>query len=214
MADEAQRQEARRLLALATAATTPQTQRLLIAAAIGAVFERPPVIVGGTAEEHWLSEESRPTDIDLCPRPSARDLLELSGLGFSREGRHWVHPDLIHGVEFPGTGDDIHRTVEVEVGGSRVRVIGLDDLYLDRLRQATASETARFSQRLDSLIAMSAIWGTNLDGEYITGEIKVIQRIEPQVGLAMEVMQRRVAREVRHRLAERRAGELRRPGPG
>ena len=209
MAGDAQRKEARRLLTLASSAKEPQTQRLLLAAAIGAVFERVPVVVGGAAEEHWLSEESRPTDLDLCPPPSRHDLRELSLLGFTREGRHWVHDEVLHGVEFPGSSDDIHRTVDVEIGGGRVRIIGLDDLYLDRLRQSTASETARSSQRLDSLIAISALWGASLDLGYIDSQVNAITATEPPVGRAMQVMQRRVNREVRHRLAEVRARELR-----
>ena len=209
VADEAQRKEARRLLGLSSAAKKPQRQRLLLAAAIGAVFERLPVVVGGAAEEHWLSEESRPTDLDLCPSPSRQDLRELALLGFTREGRHWVHDEVVHGVEFPGSGEDIHRTIDVEVGGGKVRIIGLEDLYLDRLRQSTASETARFSQRLDSLIAISALWGSNLDRGYIDRQVEAITAIEPQVGRSMRMMQRRVNREARHRLAEVRARELR-----
>jgi len=173
------------------------------------VFQGVPVVVGGAAEEHWLSEESRPTDLDLCPPPSAQDRRELALLGFTREGRHWVHENVVHGVEFPGLGDDIHRTVDVEVAGARVRVLGLEDLYLDRLRQATASETARSSQRLDSLVAISALWGDTLDAAYIAGQVKAVVAAEPWVGQAMELMQRRVLREARHRLAELRARELR-----
>ncbi len=211
MASLAQRRQARRLLELAASQNPPQTQRLLLAAAIAAVFETNPVVVGGTAEEHWLSQESQATDLDLCPRPSNQDIVELERLGFKRDGRHWVHDTLIHGVEFPGASDDITRTVDVPIsgaGGARVRMIGLEDLYLDRLRQSTASETARHSQRLDSTVMLLVVRDLTLDRDYISTQIAAVAVNEPMVGQAMKLMQRRAETRARRILAERRAREI------
>jgi hypothetical protein len=217
VASPTQRREARRLLALAASQHPPQTQRLLLAAAISAVFEKSPVVVGGTAEEHWLSQESQATDLDLCPRPSNQDIRELERLGFKRDGRHWVHEKVIHGVEFPGAGDDINRTVDVPIsgaGGARVTMIGLEDLYLDRLRQSTASETARHSQRLDSIVMLLVVQRAALDRDYVTFQIAAITVAEPMVGRAMQLMQRRAQTRARRILAERRAREIKGEGSG
>ena len=213
MPSPAQRKEARRLLELAGSPKPPQTQRLLLAAAITAVFERDPVVVGGTAEEHWLSQESQATDLDLCPRPSDQDIVELERLGFKRDGRHWVHAKVIHGVEFPGAGDDINRTVDVPIsgtGGAMAKVIGLEDLYLDRLRQSTASETSRHSQRLDSTVMLLVARDATLDRDYVRTQIAAIIVREPVVGQAMKLMQRRAETRARRILAERRAREIKR----
>jgi hypothetical protein len=186
------------------AAGDAQTQRLLMAAAFRLVFERTPVVVGGTAEEHWLSGEYHPTDLDLCPRPTTHDREVLARLGFKKQGRHWVRRDLVHGVEFPGDGDDIQRTVEVELHGATATVIGLEDLYLDRLRQATATETAFVSQRLDSVVALRAVWWSQLDDTYLDARIKQIAEAEPLVGPSMARLDRRARREARNRLAQLR----------
>jgi hypothetical protein len=114
-------------------------QRLLLAAALTKLLSKEPIVVGGTAEEYWAGGEYHPTDLDLCPRPSASDLKRLTAVGLRKRGRHWVRADLPVAVEFPGSGADIERTVVVKVGGVSILMISCEDLYLDRIRQATVS---------------------------------------------------------------------------
>src|SRR5207249_9443090 len=94
------------------------------------------------AEDLYAHDLYNPTDLDLCAPLTKVDLRRLADLGFKREGRHWSHVAIAVAVEFPDDhidGDE-SRTIEVDVGGGAARIIGIDDLYLDRLRQATMTE--------------------------------------------------------------------------
>jgi len=182
---------AKDILARIPKARTRLRQRLLLAAAITTVMERVPIVVGGTAEEYWAGGEYHPTDLDLCPRPSARDVTAMQGLGLKREGRHWLRDDLPVAVEFPGSGDDIERTVDIPVNGVVVRMIGCEDLYLDRVRQATVSwprEDVSFDAALEVAITNYA----GMDWLYIRDRIRKSEMAEPNVGRAMAGVHRRV----------------------
>src|SRR5260370_38001304 len=103
------------------------------------LLSKEPIVVGGTAEEYWAGGEYHPTDLDLCPRPSPSDLKALESIGLRKSGRHWTREDLPVAVEFPGSGDDIERTVTVKIGGGSIRMLSCEDLYLDRVRHATVA---------------------------------------------------------------------------
>lgn len=184
---------------------------MLVAAALAQAFIRPPVVVGGTAQQHWLSETYYATDLDLCPRPTRADEAELWALGFEKQGRHWVRPDLKSAVEFPGSGDDItdERTVEVWVQGEQAKVIGVDDLYLDRLRQSTANEGSREDHTMKTVVGLAVVWGSTLDLAYIKARISRVVAEEPLVGEAVVRQQRLVRRLARRALATERAQQLR-----
>lgn len=75
-------------------------------------------------------------------------------LGFTKEGRYWVHPDLDLLFEAPAPaglpGEDAPRT-EVEVDGLRVVILGIEDLLIDRLRAWVhwkSEEDGRWARRL------------------------------------------------------------------
>ena len=138
------RSNAERLLGLAANEADRLIRHLFVAAALREVMDTDPIVVGGTAEEYWTAAAYHETDLDLCAPVSGRDASTLEELGFEREGRHWVWggPERWVAVEFRNSmvdGDE-SRTRDVPVGNGAARVIGLDDLYLDRLRQATIDE--------------------------------------------------------------------------
>lgn len=97
-----------------------------------------PIIVGGLAVEIYTRSEYTTVDIDIVL--SRRDLADhfLVELGFSREGRHWYHADLLISIEIPS--DMLENATEDKVielqlnNGYRVFVIGIEDIILDRLR--------------------------------------------------------------------------------
>jgi hypothetical protein len=189
----------------------PTEQRLLIAAALREVMTRTPVVVGGAAEAYWAGDLYRPTDLDLCPRPTVADEAALTALGFQKEGRHWVHADLVYGVEFPGSGDDIQRTVEVSVGGAHAVVIAVEDLYLDRLRQSTMTERTR-DRHFQDAVAIIVARRTALDWTYIDQRIEEEAATgQPLVGVAMQRMHPRVRAAARRALARIRRQELPEP---
>jgi hypothetical protein len=185
-------------------------QRLLLAAAITTLFRREPIVVGGTAEEYWAGGEYHPTDLDLCPRPSAIDIKALTNVGLRRRGRHWVRGDLPVAVEFPGSGDDIQRTVAVKVGGVSVLMISCEDLYLDRVRQATVS-WPREDVSFDSALAISLTNYIRLDWEYVRSRIRAIVSAESRIGNLMIAVNRRVRSRARRALTAALPAERSRP---
>lgn len=186
------------------------TKRLVLGAALSVVMEHSPTVVGGTAEEYWSRSAYHPTDLDLIPDPSKKDETAFKALGFYREGRHWVREDVPFGIEFPHDSSfQVNRTVIVKLKalGAEVQMIGVDDLFLDRLSQATATMNVR-DMHFDSLLAVAVTNWDDLDRGYITGRIREIELQNPGLGLAMRTLQRRCARRVRDLRARQRATEL------
>src|SRR5687767_4002637 len=95
--------EARRLLNAASS-PPPKTRlerHLLVAAAIDVATGGRAVVVGGVAQDWWVGDHYRPTDLDLC-RPLTPEVeTTLEQLGFLREGRHWYCEQADVAVEFP-----------------------------------------------------------------------------------------------------------------
>lgn len=194
-ADEVRRAKA--LLARIPRARSGLRQRLLFAAAMTTVMQRAPIVVGGTAEEYWAGGEYHPTDLDLCPQARSADAKAFRALGLRKEGRHWFRDDLPVAVEFPGSGDDIERTVRLTVDGVAITMISCEDLYLDRVRQATMSwpqEDISFDAALELAITNYE----QIDWLYIRDRINRTKRVEPVVGEAMARVHRRVRSRARH----------------
>lgn len=164
-------------------------------------------MVGGTAEAYWTGRDVyHPTDLDLwmagsiAPTSSAGKALKA--LGFRRQGMHWVHPDLpAVPIEFPsgpfaGSRD---LALAVEVADAHVWTIGLDDLYLDRLRQATANEDER-SVEFKSALSVATHRFDSLDWGYIGRQIARQRQQSEIVGRAMARKNRRIRALVRQGL--------------
>lgn len=169
-------------------------------------MKSPPIVVGGTAEEYWAGPRYYPTDLDLVPRPGPADIVALRELGLKKTGRHWLREDLAVAVEFPGQGDDIQRCVTVEVEGVGVRVIGCEDLYLDRIRQATAS-WPREGVSYDSGLEIALTNYDRMDWTYVAGRITRAEHDEKAVGITMRLVNRRLrgrARRARARVQAER----------
>ena len=188
--------QAEALLRQIPAARSSLRQRLLLAAAITRLFSKEPIVVGGTAQEYWAGGEYHPTDLDLCPRPSASDLKALTAVGLRKRGRHWVRADLPVAVEFPGSGDDIERTVVVRVGRVSVLMISCEDLYLDRVRQATVL-WPREDVSFDSALEIALTNYVRLDWDYIRDRIRAAVFAERVAGTLMVGVNRRVRLRVR-----------------
>jgi hypothetical protein len=206
--DEARlaQQQAEALLRRIPGVRSALRQRLLLAAAITKVLGKSPIVVGGTAEEYWAGVEYHPTDLDLCPQLTASDTKALIALGLRKNGRHWSRSDLPVAVEFPGSGDDIERTVVVKVGGYSVLMISCEDLYLDRLAQATVS-WPREDVSFDSAFEIALINYTRMDWDHVRDRLKLKAVAEATVGVLMVAVNRRVrsrARRANVDLASRR----------
>jgi hypothetical protein len=193
--------KAKRLLRLAGGESDRLSRHLLVAAALRQVLHADPIVVGGTAEEYWTAAEYHETDLDLCVALTREDRKVLLALDFRPDGRHWTHPRISVAVEFPDSridGDE-DRTIEEPVGEGAARIIGLDDLYLDRLRQATVEER-REGVEFHSALAVIAARYEDIDWPYVRGRIREIAGREDSVGDSMKRIDSKIRRRVRERL--------------
>lgn len=195
--------KARSLLAQAADEEQALRRHLLVAAALSEVLPTEPIIVGGTAEEYWTAVEYHETDLDLCVPLGARGREALEGLGFDRRGRHWARDDLRVAVEVPSSriDGDVERTIVESVGEGKARIIGVDDLYLDRVRQATLAE-GRDDIHFDSALAVAVTCFEAIDWPYVDDRIITAEAEERLVGEAMARVDARVRRRAREVLSE------------
>jgi hypothetical protein len=194
--------KARRLLALAEREPDRLKRNLLVAAALREVLHADPIVVGGTAEEFWTEAEYHETDLDLVVPLHPDDAAAMRQLGLERTGRHWGRRGLNVVVEFPDDridGDE-SRTVEHPVGSGAARIIGLDDLYLDRLRQATIDERRRGVEYQSALAVVAARYD-EIDWVYVRGRLSDIATHEGAVGEAMKRIDSRLRQRVRREIS-------------
>lgn len=186
--------KARSLLEKARVERDRARRHLLVAAALREVLAADPIVVGGVAEDFWAAGVYHETDLDLCAPLQAGDEGALRRLGFSRHGRHWFHDASQVAVEFPDSridGDE-DRTVEAVVGDGRARIIGVDDLYLDRLRQATMNEGVENDIAFKGALAIAAARYEEMDWAYVRARIAAIVTSDRLVGESMRTINRRV----------------------
>jgi len=172
-------------------------RHLLVAAALREVLDPDPIVVGGTAEEYWTGAPYHPTDLDMCVPLSPANTAALRRLGFRRDGRHWIHPEIEVAVEFPEAfidGDE-GRTREIELGNGTARIIGVDDLYLDRLRQSTISD--REGLEFKSALAVAAAAYEAIDWPYVDARLRGLLTDDPPLGTAMARHDRTIRRRAR-----------------
>lgn len=94
-----------------------------------------PVVVGGHAVEFWTAGGYSTVDIDLVGASEPIGQI-LESWGFAKHGRHWYDDELGLVVEAPGSrlsASAADRVVEVKARGVIARVLGIDDLIIDRL---------------------------------------------------------------------------------
>lgn len=187
--------KARGLLALAATERDRVTRHLLVAACLREALRTEPVVVGGLAEDYYAEDHYNPTDLDMCAPLERADRDTLSELGFEREGRHWYHEAARVAVEFPAASidGDMSRTKLITMGDGAARIIGVDDLYLDRVRQATMTERETDISFVGA-VAIAAARFEEMDWRYIRARIGAIKASEPHVGKAMEGLHRRARR--------------------
>jgi hypothetical protein len=175
-------------------------RHLLVAAALREVLDREPIVVGGTAEEYQSGAPYHGTDLDLCGSLSTDERPLLARLGFRKRGRHWYHDASHVAVEFADSridGDE-ERIERIDVGGGTAAVIGVDDLYLDRLRQAAAPiSNVEGSIEFHSALAVAAGAFDRIDRRYVLRRIREIERSERLVGQRMRALDSKIRRRVR-----------------
>jgi hypothetical protein len=128
------------VLEIIKATESPLKRQLLLVALLGRLLEtegkNAPVVIGGCALSYYSREVYFTSDIDLAY--ADREALDaaLKKLHFEKQGRYWVNEDLKMAIEAPASvlaGEDSPIEI-VEVGeGLQCRILGLEDLLIDRL---------------------------------------------------------------------------------
>ncbi|MEW6162463.1 MAG: hypothetical protein AB1606_03985 [Nitrospirota bacterium] len=119
---------------------SPLKRQLLIVALITNLLNEKgkdgPIIIGGCALSYYSREVYFTADIDLAyaDREALDDVLK--SIGFNKRGRYWINEDLKIAVEAPASvlADEEAPIEIVEFGeGLQCRIIGIEDLIIDRL---------------------------------------------------------------------------------
>lgn len=148
----------------------PLERRLLFVGVLSRAVEaagwQAPVIVGGNAVEFYTAGDYATVDIDLV---AAQEPLAqiLPAWGFRREGRHWIDDELGLVVEAPGSQlepSSAERVLKVEVGGYVARVLGIEDLIVDRL---AACVHWRHEESCEWARALIGAHGSRIDMGYL-----------------------------------------------
>ena len=122
-----------------------------------------------------------------------------------KRGRPWTRDDLGVAVEFPGSGDDIERTVALTVSGISVLMISCEDLYLDRVRQATVSWPQE-DVSVDAALEIALTNYARMDWDYVRRRLRAASSSEGIVGTLMAGVNRRVRSRARRASLEVIAG--------
>ena len=160
-----------------------QALRLLAKAVDGVVAKGylPPILVGGGAVEYHTGGHVVSGDFDLTT--PHMDVLEheLLSLGFEKPSgagvilRGWVHPDLLIGVEvvssvpFEGRSDR-ERIILVDVEGSQIAVIPVEDIIADRMGQYVSSPQLVPEMLQQAITLYQLAW--DADEEYLEKRIR------------------------------------------
>lgn len=186
------------LLAEAAAEGNRLQRHLLVGAALREVLTHEPIVVGGTAEELYTAVEYHETDLDLVGWLSKKEEQIIANLHFRKWGRHWFHEPSKVAVEFPESrlAGDPGRISRRKVGGGTVAIIGVDDLYLDRVGQATAYRDEN-STEFRSAVAIAAAAYDAIDWRYVTRIILSTRERDPSLGRSMSQIDSKVRRRIR-----------------
>ncbi len=130
----------KKIISLIKKTESPLKRQLLAVGLISKLLEERgksmPLVIGGLALSYYTREVYFTADIDLAY--SDREALDgvLKEIGFGKKGRHWVNEDLNIAVEARAgvlSGEESPvEVVELELG-LECRIIGLEDLIVDRL---------------------------------------------------------------------------------
>ncbi|MCL5104695.1 MAG: hypothetical protein M1133_11370 [Armatimonadetes bacterium] len=126
-----------------------------------------PILVGGAAVEFYTAGGYATLDIDVIAdvRILGPAMLEL---GFQKAGRHWTRSDIDIALEAPSEAleADPSRIVEMDMKGSKVYVIGVEDLIIDRLNAYVHWKSDEDGRWATHLLVEN---GDAIDWDYLNG---------------------------------------------
>lgn len=155
---------------------SPLKRQLLMVALVTNLLQQKgkslPVVIGGCALSYYTREVYFTADIDLAyPDRDALDDV-LKEIGFSKEGRYWINEELKTAIEAPASvliGENSPlEVVEIEEG-LYCRIIGIEDLLLDRLNACKYSNSEIDCEMLELMFMK---YRKELDWDYL--EVKAV----------------------------------------
>jgi hypothetical protein len=159
------------LLEIIKKTESPLKRQLIMAGLITSLLEQKgkdtPIIIGGCALSYYTREVYFTADIDLAY--ADREALDavLKDIGFRQEGRYWVNDEISMAIEAPASvlaGEDAPVEI-VELGeGLKCRVIGIEDLIIDRLN---ACKYWKFETDCEMAELLLKKYAEELDWEYL-----------------------------------------------
>jgi predicted nucleotidyltransferase len=200
----------RAALAEAAKEGDPARRKIAVAAVIAEALRtigREAVLVGGAAVEFYTQGGITTDDLDLIAEggPDLRKV--MTGLGFRKLGKDFVHEALGIYVEFPGRAlGPSERSAVLRVGGRRLRILSREDLLVDRLCAFKFWRSA-----IDGLSAMLLLELGEIDERRLRSradEEDVEDALEAVQAVQEEVIRRRLSRRRANELLERRMQEL------
>ena len=141
----------------------------------------PPVLVGGAAVEFHTAGSIFSGDFDLTTPFQEALEEELLAAGFEKPfgagklTRGWVHPEMLIGIEvvgrtpFEGKSDQ-DRLVLVDVSGSPVTVIPVEDIIADRMGQYNSAPQMVPEMLEQAIMLYQLAW--ELDEAYLEKRIR------------------------------------------
>ncbi|MEW6569549.1 MAG: hypothetical protein AB1390_00015 [Nitrospirota bacterium] len=150
---------------------SPLKRQLLMVGLLSKLLEEQgkdvPTVIGGCALSYYSREVYFTADIDLAY--SDRESLDgvLKDVGFIKRGRYWVSEDLKMAIEVPASmlvGEDSPVEI-VELGDElRCRIIGVEDLIIDRLNACKHWKSEIDCEMVELMIVR---YGKELDWQYL-----------------------------------------------
>ena len=143
-----------------------------------------PVVVGGYALETHTASEYVTGDLDLVVAQASHEASLLRECGFSHDERVWWNEELGLAVDLieQRLVGDWSRLVEVKTSLGTARILGAEDILLDRLNAADLLWAAAVARRQPQL-----------DWEYLER-----RALEDGVAEALRAIRERVARDENH----------------
>lgn len=159
------------LLEIIKKTESPLKRQLLMVGLITSLLEQKgkeaPIVIGGCALSYYTREVYFTADIDLA-YANREDLnIILKDIGFEQQGRYWLNNELKIAVEAPASvlvGEDAPIEI-VELGeGLTCRIIGIEDLIMDRLNACKYWKSATDCEMVELLMKKYA---QELDWSYL-----------------------------------------------
>jgi hypothetical protein len=127
-------------------------------------------LVGGQAVETYTAGQFTTGDIDITTTDQEATEKLLTQLGFRREGMIWLNERLAIAVHIIGSYPTRTEKVRtVEVGPYKVRVVGVEELVLDRLKAAKFWKSGRDAEQ--ALVLLSG-FRNRIDFNYLRKRAK------------------------------------------